>query len=241
MLTGEMSPGTVISQFIASLVIALIIGIGGAILWSFILTKLPTLKSTKFSTPAFLFILYGITEYLQCSGPITALSFGIAIGNLFYFEPKFIERIAQNPSIVLPKSEKDFFSEIIFLLRIFFFVFIGINLKLNRPEWLMWGAIITLALVVVRILMVKFVSSKDTPVLDKAVMSVMIPKGLGAAVMATLPLYQGVAFGEVIQAICYSIILFSTMYCVLLFFMIRTDFSMPFYRLIYKEPAVHST
>ncbi len=241
MVTGDMSPGTVISQFIASLVIALVIGIGGAILWSFILTKLPTLKSTKFSTPAFLFILYGIAEYLQFSGPLTALSFGIAIGNLFYFEPKFIERIAPNPSIVLPKSEKDFFSEIIFLLRIFFFVFIGINLKLNRPEWLMWGAIITFALVLVRIIMVKFVIARDTPVLDKAVISVMIPKGLGAAVMATLPLYQGVANGDIIQAICYSIILFSTLYCVLLFYLIHANASMPFYNLIYRNPNVIKT
>jgi hypothetical protein len=66
-------------------------------------------------------------------------------------------------------------------------------------------------------------------------MSVMIPKGLGAAVMATLPLYQGVVYGEIIQAICYSIILFSTLYCVLLFFLIRTNFSMPLYNIIYKE------
>ena len=237
MLTGEMSPGTVIAQFIASLVIALIIGIGGAILWSFILTKLPTLKSTKFSTPAFLFILYGITEYLQFSGPITALSFGIAIGNLYYFEPKFIERIAPNPRIVLPKSEKSFFSEIIFLLRIFFFVFIGINLRINQPEWLLWGALITFALVLVRILMIRFVISRSTPVLDKAVMSVMIPKGLGAAVMATLPLYQGVLYGEIIQAICYSIILFSTLYCVLLFFLIRINFTMPLYNMIYRKAS----
>jgi NhaP-type Na+/H+ or K+/H+ antiporter len=235
MVTGVISPSTVIGQFIASLVIALIIGIGGAILWSFIVTKLPALKSTKFSTPAFLFILYGITEFLQFSGPLTALSFGIAIGNLFYFEPKFIERIAPNPRIVLPKSEKAFFSEIIFLLRIFFFVFIGINLKLDNPVWLMWGAIITFALVIVRIIMVKFVIAKDTPVLDKAVMSVMIPKGLGAAVIATLPLYQGVQDGEVIQAISYSIILFSTLYCVVLFYLISANVSMPFYNLIYQR------
>ena len=118
MITGEMEASAIISQFISSLVLALIIGIGGAFLWSFIISKIPTLKTTSFSTPAFLFILYGVAEYLKFSGPLTALSFGIAIGNLQYFEPKILENIIPNKSIMLPQKERDFFSEIVFLLRI---------------------------------------------------------------------------------------------------------------------------
>jgi NhaP-type Na+/H+ or K+/H+ antiporter len=235
MTTGQLSAGVAIGHLISSLIVALIMGIGGAFLWSLIISRVPALKSTKFSTPAFLFILYGITEYLNFSGPITALSFGIAIGNLHFLEPKFIERFAPNPSIVLPDVEKNFFGEIVFLLRIFFFVFIGINLRIDQPEWLAWGAFITLVLVVVRIIMVRYAISANAPVLDKAVVSVMIPKGLGAAVIATLPLYQGVLYGDIIQAICYAIILFSTLYCVVLFFLVRTNFSMPFYHLIYPS------
>ncbi len=166
MITGEMQASTIISQFISSLILALLIGVGGAFLWSFIINKFPTLKTTNFSTPAFLFILYGITEYLNFSGPLTALSFGIAIGNLQYFEPKLLEKLIPNQSIVLPQGEKDFFSQIVFLLRTFFFVFIGINIQVNRMDWLLWGAIITLVLFVVRIIVVKLIIAKDTPMLD---------------------------------------------------------------------------
>ena len=49
MITGEMEASAIISQFISSLVLALIIGIGGAFLWSFIISKIPTLKTTSFS------------------------------------------------------------------------------------------------------------------------------------------------------------------------------------------------
>jgi hypothetical protein len=45
--------------------------------------------------------------------------------------------------------------------------------------------------------------------------------------------------GEIIQAICFSVILFSTMFSVFLFFLIHKDVSLPFYELIYgkdKEP-----
>ena len=235
MMTGEITANTVISQFVSSLVLALLIGIFGAFLWSFILNKIPALKSTKFSTPAFLFIIYGIAEYMQYSGPLTALSFGIAIGNLEYFEPKLLEQIVPNKSIVLPAEEKFFFNEIVFLMRIFFFVFIGISIKIDRIDWLLWGAIITAILFIVRIILVKFIIDKKAPLLDKAVMSMMIPKGLGAAVIATLPLQQGYFDGLIIQAICFSVILFSTLYCVALFFLAKTGVSIPFYAMVFGK------
>lgn len=238
MMSGEIRAETVLSQFIASLVIALLMGIGGAFLWSFILNKIPNLKSTKFSTPAFLFILYGLTEYLNYSGPITALSFGIAIGNLQYFEPKLLERIIPNQSIVLSQIEKDFFSELVFLLRTFFFVFIGISIQINRLDWLMWGAIITLVLYASRIIIVRLIVTRDTPLLDKSIMSIMIPKGLGAAVIATLPLQRGHVDGVIIQSMCFAVILFSTLYCVALFFLVKIGFSLPFYRLFFGKDRV---
>ncbi len=235
MLTGEMQAGAVVSRFISSFVLALVIGIGGAFLWSFIINRIPTLKTTSFSTPAFLFILYGVTEYLHFSGPLTAISFGIAIGNLQYFEPRLLESIIPNQNILLPQGEKDFFNQIVFLLRIFFFVFIGIKIQIDRLDWMLWGALITLALFSVRIISVKLISNQETPLLDKAVMSIMIPKGLGAAVIATLPLQEGHADGMIIQAICFSIILFSTLYCVGLFFLVRTGAGLPFYALLFGK------
>lgn len=233
MITGQVQTNTVLSQFISSLVMSLIFGVGGAFIWSFIINKFPTLKTTKFSTPAFLFIIYGLIEYLNFSGPLTALSFGIAIGNLQYFEPKLLERVIPNHSIVLPQDEKLFFNEMVFLLRTFFFVFIGLSIHIERIDWLLWGAAITFALFAVRILVVKFVISKSTPLLDKATMSIMIPKGLGAAVIATLPFQQGHADGIIIQSICFSVILFSTLYCVGLFFLLKTETSLGFYAKIF--------
>ena len=233
MVTGEMNAGTVISGFVAALVLAILIGVGGGFLWSYILGKFPAFKRTHFSTPAFVLVLYGVAEYLKFSGPLTALSFGITIGNLAYLEPKILERFVPNKRIVLPRSERQFFGEIVFLLRIFFFVFIGISIRINRIDWLLWGALITAVLFVIRIFAVKLVVHRDTPILDKAVLSVMIPKGLGAAVIATLPLQQGHADGGIIQSLCFAVILFSTVYCAGLFFLVNRGFTMPFYRMVY--------
>lgn len=237
MLTGELQANVVISQFISSLIIAVLMGIGGAFLWSFIINKIPNLKETKFSTPAFLFIIYGLAEYLQFSGPLTALSFGIAIGNLKYFEPKLLENIIPNQNIILPKEESDFFSQLVFLLRTFFFVFIGISIKIDRMDWLLWGALITLILFVVRILAVRIVIRKETPLLDKTILSIMIPKGLGAAVIATLPLQNSHPDGVIIQAVCFGVILFSTLYCSVLFYLTKRGLTQPFYRIFYRQNA----
>lgn len=233
MVSGDFSVKMVVSQFITSLTLALVFGVLGAFFWAFILNKIPALKNTKFSTPAFLFMLYGLTEYLGYSGPLTALTFGIAIGNLGYFEPKFLRKIIPNQRIVLPEAERVFFGEIVFLLRTFFFVFIGISIRINRIDWLLWGSLITFFVYLVRIIVVKFVISAETPVLDRSVMSFMIPKGLGAAVIATLPIQQGHPDGPIIQSICFAVILSSTVYCVLFFFLAKTGITMPFYRLIY--------
>ena len=233
MITGEIQVHTVLSQFIASLLIALMIGIGGAFLWSMTLNRFPQLKSTKFTTPAFLLILYGLTEFLNFSGPLTALSFGIAIGNLKYFEPRILDRIIPDQAIVLPAEERNFFSELVFLLRTFFFLFIGLSIQIQRLDWLMWGAVMTLVLCLVRIVYTPLLVPKATPLLDKAVISSMVPKGLGAAVVATLPFQNGVPEGEIIRAICFSLILFSTVFTVLFVFLINTGISLPFYRLLY--------
>jgi len=237
----EMSAGLVLSQFFSALVMAVLIGMGGAFLWSFILNKSPKLKLTKFSTPAFLFILYGIAEYLSFSGPLTALSFGIAIGNLKYLEPKFVERLIPNQRIVLPRSERVIFGELIFLLRIFFFIFIGISIRIDRIDWLINGAFITAALIFVRIFLIRIIRPRNEPLMDKATLSIMIPKGLGAAVIATLPMQSGLPDGPIIQAVGFSIILFSTLYCVLLFFLLRTGASLPFYRFVFGKDKTVKT
>jgi hypothetical protein len=66
-------------------------------------------------------------------------------------------------------------------------------------------------------------------------MSTMIPKGLGAAVIATLPLRQEHPDGLIIQSICFAVILFSTIYCAVLFFLLKTGITMPVYSVLYRR------
>ena len=116
-------------------------------------------------------------------------------------------------------------------------VFIGISIRIERLDWLVWGAVITAILFAARIIVVKLVVARNTPVLDKAVMSTMIPKGLGAAVIATLPLRQEHPDGLIIRSICFAVILFSTIYCSVLFFLLKTGVTMPIYSVFYGQSS----
>ncbi|MCI1189688.1 hypothetical protein MON38_19880 [Hymenobacter sp. DH14] len=63
----------------------------------------------------------------------------------------------------------------------------------------------------VRIPVVLAAADRQTPPFNLALMSIMIPKGLGAAVLATLPAQRGMPGGLAIQPITFAVIVATTL------------------------------
>jgi len=202
-------------RLVSSFLIAAILGVIGGIIWSVLYPMLKTIKSIFF-TPAFLFIVYGIVTLLGFSGAIASLAFGITLGSLDTFRISKILPDSNIKQVELTQFEVVFLSQLVQLLKTFFFIFVGLSLILNDMAALIIGLEITLVLFVVRILIVHFFIPKSIPVWDASVMSVMIPKGLAAAVLAAIPLQMGVTGGLFIETTTYGIILFSIMICSIL-------------------------
>ena len=99
---------------------------------------------------------------------------------------------------------------------------------------LMLGAIITVALFLVRIPIVRLAVPRGTPLKDAAFMATMIPKGLGAAVLASLPAQQGIPGGEIIQSVVFSIILCSTLFTTILTFLVDKTWISNVYEWIFR-------
>lgn len=231
---GTFDVAIVSGQMIAAFILAVMLGVAGAFGWSIMLNKMRTLQNTVFTTPAFVFILYGIVEMLNYSGPIAALAFGITLGNIDVLGPPIMRNAISRKPISLNDHERAFFSEAVFLLRTFFFVYIGISVRLQDWQWMMLGAAITGFLFLVRIPVVRLSVSRSTSLKDASYMATMIPKGLGAAVLASLPVQQGVEGGEIIQSVVFSIILCSTVLTTVLTFLVeKTHFSV-IYAWIFK-------
>lgn len=231
---GRVDVASVTGQMIAAFLLAAMLGIAGAFLWSILLNRMRTLQNTVFTTPAFVFIIYGIVEILNYSGPIAALAFGITLGNIDVLGPPIMKNVISRKPISLTDHERAFFSEAVFLLRTFFFVYIGISVRLQDWWMLVLGAIITGALFIIRIPIVRLAVPRDTPTRDAAFMATMIPKGLGAAVLASLPAQQGIPGGEMIQSIVFSIILCSTFFTTILTFLVDKTFLSDVYMWIFR-------
>ena len=201
--------GGIIGKVVASFILAMMIGIAGGIMWSSILEKIRKIQNSMFLTPAFVFVLYGLAESMGYSGAITALAFGIVMGNTEYFEFSFLKKFQHNNMMRLESHEKSFFSEIVFVLKTFFFVYIGLSIPFSDMRALIYGLFITMVLFIMRLLLTKFSISNQSSDYDKTIISMMIPKGLAAAVLATLPEQAGVPGGEAIKYITYSVVLIS--------------------------------
>lgn len=231
---GRVDVAYVTGQMVAAFLLAAMLGMAGAFFWSILLNQMRTLQNTVFTTPAFVFIIYGFVEIMNFSGPIAALAFGITLGNIDVLGPPIMKNIISRKPISLNDYERAFFSEAVFLLRTFFFVYIGISVRLHDWWPLALGAIITGALFLLRIPIVRLSVPRRTHPKDAAFMAVMIPKGLGAAVLASLPVQQGIDGGEIIQAVVFSIILCSTFFTTILTFLVDKTFVSNVYEWIFR-------
>jgi NhaP-type Na+/H+ or K+/H+ antiporter len=208
----EVRVGFVVWKIISSFVFAAAMGWLGAMVWSMLLNRVRTIRNTLFTTPAFVFILYGVAEIFGFSGAISALAFGITLANIEIFNVSFLKKFVANKPISLNETERVFFGEIVFLLKTFFFIYIGLSIQLHNIWALAFGFLITIIIYLIRIPVVNISIRRPFSTTDLTMMSVMVPKGLAAAVLASIPMQQGIEGGEFIRDITYAVILISIVF-----------------------------
>jgi len=227
---GEFQFGPVAGNLVASFLVAMVFGVVGALIWSRLLNRIHAIKNTMFTTAAFVFVLFGLVEVLGFNGGIAALVFGITIGNVesirFYVFRRPQSKDEEAAAVGLSEAERAFFSEVAFLLKTFFFVYLGMSLEFISGWLVQLSLIVTGIVFLLRIPAVKLTVSRALPVKDASIMAIMVPKGLAAAVLASIPLQQEVAGGELIRSVTYGVILLSiVMTSVLLLLMEKAGLS----------------
>jgi NhaP-type Na+/H+ or K+/H+ antiporter len=102
-----------------------------------------------------------------------------------------------------------FLADAVFLLKTFFFVFLGISVRF--ADWRLTGIAVgaVLAIYLARTLIIRLTIPTTTNRWDASVMAVMGPKGLAAAVLAGVPIQMGIAQGDVMQQFTYIVVLAS--------------------------------
>ncbi len=221
---GALDVGTVFSKMWKAFLFAALIGLAAGLIWSVVIKLIRSIKNSMFTTLAFVFILYGIVEMLGFNGGISALTFGIILGNTDSISTnKLFRKVFAFDASGFNENERNFFAEIVFVMQTYFFVYVGISLQFGSVYIYGIGLLIVALVILVRPLSIKLLAGKKTPANEVAIMSIMTPKGLVAAVLATIPMQQGLDFGDTIMDLGYSIVLFSIVICSILVIFLSKD------------------
>jgi len=238
---GSVEPGRLIGSVLAALIFATIIGVLGGIGWLLVLGKVRGFPNTISSTLAYVFIVYGLTEFLGFSGAIAALAMGITFTNFEKFGLHHLRNIDRN---LAPLNEMDFafYREAVFLLKTYFFVYLGISIHFGEAYLALVAVIIVLTVYVMRLFLTRFVfRDAGYSLRDTAFTSMLAPKGLAAAVLAALPLQYGVAGGEVIRDTTYMVVLVSITLTALLVMLYPLPGAQKFYSRALGKPVTPKT
>lgn len=202
-ISGQFNPELAMSSFGRSVAVGLALGFGIGIPWTFVTTRLQNAQHAYMLTIGILFVIFFAEKSLGGTGALAPLIFGLMLGNKqllsHYLKFKIPEMTLDNPT----------HNQLTFLVRSFFFVFIGLLATLGKIEFIFFGVIGAILLYLTRIGVVKISLGRRFSVFDKKVTTAMIPRGLAAAVVATIPLTIGLANAQVYPQIVFVIILTS--------------------------------
>jgi len=177
--------------------IAVFLGLIVGFLWLFTLN---VLKGTKgyVATLGIAFLLYGIVDFLGGAAVFAIFIFAIIIGNY-----KTIGKHL-NLKIDIHENEMNIVeNELEFIVRTFFFVFIGM-IAIISTTYFIYALIITVFLILVRIGEIKLVVRKKE---YHGFMISLLPRGLTVAVLASLLLSMGGNYFNDIFYISFMIII----------------------------------
>lgn len=219
---GQLRLTQMMGQVIATLLLAGIAGAGSAFLWSALLLRIRGLENSIFTTPAFVFVLFGVVEIFGFSGYVAAVVFGAVLGNIEVFHGlTWMRRYLPDEAISLNLQERNFLAEVVFLLKTFFFVYVGVSIKFTDLSLVYFALALTALIFFLRVPAAWLGLRRDTPVKDASLIAIMSPKGLAAVVLASIPLEQKVQNGATLQSLTYGIVFLSIVLTSLLSFLVE--------------------
>lgn len=205
--TGEQVPlGPLLAQLGTDVLLSLLLGAaaGGALAFGLRAVR-PHRASLMFMVAA-VFLAYALAEALTHQGALACLALGVVLANA----PVLLGRVPGAAGLRLTAGERAFASEGAFLTKVLFFVLLGARFQLES-SWALVGAVLAvLAMLAARPWAVRLsLSTERFSRRDAAVASVLLPKGMAAAVLATLPAQRGLPEAGSIATLVAAVIVVS--------------------------------
>ena len=207
---GELSFVEVAQDITARFGVGLLLGFIVGVFWLWILYRIRREQYTYVSTLAILILTYVGSELLGGSGVLSALVLGLVIGN----DDSIASFMRMNINIVQLDEVKEFLirfqSELAFLIRSFFFVFLGLIYDISFTALtfgLLFGLAFTAINIALRYLAVNISVIRSDMSVDKVAMTLLCGQGLAHATLSILPLQLGLPNAEIYSKIVITVIL----------------------------------
>jgi NhaP-type Na+/H+ or K+/H+ antiporter len=208
-VSGTASPLAIGGGIAKSFIFAAAIGVLAALLFLFAVNLVRRMPNAMVGVIAFVLVTYRVAESIGASGAIAALTLGFVISNRVALGIPRLRPFAHVVELREPRYVGWFLADAIFLLKTFFFVYLGISVRF--ADWPLTGVAVgaVLAIYLARTLIIRLTMPTTTSRRDASIMAVMGPKGLAAAVLAGVPVQMGIAQGDVMQQFTYIVVLAS--------------------------------
>lgn len=178
-----------IKNLISTFSIGIVIGTILGFIWLPIMHRVRKEQFSYVLTLAVVFLVYsftalivGIDEGGSGAGAIACLMFGLVLGN----GKKLLKMVRyEGKPYEIDEQTKEFHSLTSFVIRTFFFVFLGLMVTFRNIGFILIGILILITILILRYIAV-YISTykggfeKD----DKQTMAFMLPRGLAAAILA---------------------------------------------------------
>jgi cell volume regulation protein A len=207
-VTGQANIASIGSGIAGKLIIGLIVGFVTGFAWLLALRRVASLPFSYILTLGVVLLGYAASEIIGGSGALSALVFGLILGNERELFKVFrqIRPVEEKLTLVVSKGLKRFHGEIAFLIRTFFFVFLGIIFSLSSSIIVLAGVVLCFILLATRFGAVWLTTLKSSLEKERPIMTFVLARGLAAAVLATLPAQYDLPYADLFVNLAVIII-----------------------------------
>ncbi|MBI2079048.1 MAG: cation:proton antiporter [Euryarchaeota archaeon] len=193
-----LDPGDFTKDLVQTFAVGVAVGIAAGLGWVWALKQFAERGYEYALTMAVLFLMYAGVEMLHGSGALAVLAFGLVVGNA-----RKTTKV-ENPELARKKGRRSWqyapvfgvdlahlHEELVFFVRAFFFVALGVVINLDvlvSPRFIAVGLLLTLGVFLGRVWGVLVVLGRGKLAeWDKLAVTLMFPLGLAAAALSILP------------------------------------------------------
>lgn len=208
-LSGEVSLQSALSSVAVAFGVGIFLGSLAGIVWLLVLERIKGKSNAYMLTLAMLFLTFVIARNLGGTGALSALFFGLMIGN----GSSIAKVLKFETTVSINESVRAFHGQISFLIRSFFFVFTGLLFSFTSISFALLGVFLSFLFLGLRAIAVRVSTLKSHTKAERTLMTVMLPRGLAAAVLASIPLTVGIPNSQAFSEVVFIVILTTISVC----------------------------